>query len=176
MVTAASLKFPSMPPAVIPTPAVEPVPVPEFTVPATAESLPAPSSPLPPAAKDTTSPTPPAPRREVPRWILQARDLDLLEIAEGVGLEMDGDRLRPCSRCGGDAGAEVYRNKKGRTLWRCHSCKTWDKGNLDLVSCALTGEKAGDLEPEPKALLQQWFADQGWCDPVLDRGKDSPAP
>ena len=37
---------------------------------------------------------------------------------------------------------------------------------MDLASYALGGEKAGDLGPGQKALLQQWFADRGWCDPV----------
>ena len=101
----------------------------------------------------------------MPRWILQVRDLDLVEIAEVLGLEVEDDRLLPCPRCGDESGAEVYRNKKGWTLWRCRACSTWDRGNLDLASYALAGEKAGDLEPEPKALLQQWFADQGWCEP-----------
>ena len=111
-------------------------------------------------------------RREVPRWILQVRDLDLVEIAEVLGLEFQGDRLLPCPRCADEDGAEVYRNKKGWTLWRCRACSTRDRGNLDLAAYALAGEKAGDLEPEPKALLQQWFADQGWCDPVdtVDNG------
>jgi len=56
------------------------------------------------------------------------------------------------------------RNKKGWILWRCCACSTRDRGNVDLASYALAGEKAGDLEPKPKALLQQWFADQGWCE------------
>ena len=96
------------------------------------------------------------------------RDLDLVEIAEVLGLDLEDDRLLPCPRCGDEDGAEVYRNKKGWTLWRCRACSTWDRGNLDLASYALAGEKAGDLEPEPKALLQQWFADQGWCEPPED--------
>ena len=116
----------------------------------------------------------PEPHRDVPRWILQVRDLDLVEIAEVLGLEVDEDRIRPCPPCGEETGAEVYQNKKGWTLWRCHSCSTWDRGNLDLASYTFTGEKAGDLEPGQKALLQQWFADQGWCDPVRDEGDERP--
>ena len=100
-----------------------------------------------------------------------------MELAEAVGLEVAEDRFRPCPQCGDGTGAEIYRNKKGWTLWRCHSCKTRDRGNLDLVSYALAGEKAGDLEPDRKDLLQQWFADQGWCGPVMgDGGDDSPDP
>ena len=93
----------------------------------------------------------------------------MVEIAEVLGLEVDEDRLRPCPRCSDEAGAEVYRNKKkGLTLWHCRSCSTWDRGNLDLASYALAGEKAGDMEPDQKTLLQQWFSDQGWCEPLED--------
>ena len=51
----------------------------------------------------------------------------------------------------------------------CRACSTRDCGNLDLASYSLAGEKASDLEPEPEAL-QQWFADQGWCEPPRDEG------
>lgn len=123
---------------------------------------------MPTSRKEADPAPPPKPRREVPRWILQVRDLDLVEIAEVLGLEVDEDRLLPCPRCDDEVGAEIYQNKKGWTLWRCHSCSTWERGNLDLASYTLTGEKAGDLEPAPKGLLQQWFADQGWCEPLED--------
>lgn len=86
-----------------------------------------------------------------------------MEIAEVLGLQVEDDHIRPCPCCGDEAGAEVYRNRKGWILWRCTACGTWDRGNLDLASYALAGEKAGDLEPGRKALLRQWFADQGWC-------------
>jgi len=75
-----------------------------------------------------------------------------------------GYQTYPCPHCNDEAGAEVYTNKKEWTLWRCRACETSDRGNLDLASYALTGEKAGDLEPGSKMLLRQWFADQGWCD------------
>ena len=88
-----------------------------------------------------------------------------------LGLDIQGDRMSSCPRCEDDAGAEVYRNKQGWKLWRCESCGTRDRGNLDLASYVIAGEKAGDLEPERKALLRQWFADQGWC----DTGGDGPA-
>ena len=149
---------------VLPQPDVPPERLPRGTTePTNGQRLP--DSPATPtsSAEEPASPPPPTPRREMPRWILQVRDLDLVEIAEVLGLEVEDDRLLPCPRCGDESGAEVYRNKKGWTLWRCRACSTWDRGNLDLASYALAGEKAGDLEPEPKALLQQWFADQGWC-------------
>jgi hypothetical protein len=92
--------------------------------------------------------------------------VDLAELAAVLGLHIEGDRLRPCPRCGSEEEAEVYRNKSGWLLWRCGACELKDRGNLDLVSYAIAGEKAGDLEPERKALLRQWFADQGWCDGV----------
>ena len=162
------------------TPAVEVLPQPEVpnerlpkqqprrgtTEPTNGQRPPAsPTAPATSAEKPVSSP-PPTLRREVPRWILQVRDLDLVEIAEVLGLEVEDDRLLPCPRCGDEAGAEVYRNKKGWTLWRCRSCSTWDRGNLDLASYALAGEKAGDLPPDQKALLRLWFADQGWCEPT----------
>jgi len=83
----------------------------------------------------------------VPRWILQVRHLDLVEIAEVLGFEVDDDRLLPCPRCGDNGGAEIYRNKKGWILWRCCACSTRDRGNVDLASYTLAGEKAGDLHP-----------------------------
>ena len=138
---------------------------------------PSPPAPMPAAPLVGAEPAQvPEPRPDVPRWILQVRDLDLLEIAEVLGLEVDEDRIRPCPRCGEEAGAEVYRNKKGWTVWRCRACSTWDRGNLDLASYAFTGEKAGDLPTDQKALLQQWFADQGWCEPVQGEDEDRPVP
>jgi len=104
------------------------------------------------------------PKRKIPAWILQVRRLDLLEVAAVLGLTVEDDRISPCPRCGDEAGAEVYRNKSGWVLWRCSSCEVRHRGNLDLASYALAGEKAGDLDPVGKALLQQWFSDQGWCD------------
>ena len=125
------------------------------------------------APKKEHSAPPPPPRSEVPRWIMQVRDLDLMEIAEVLGLEVEDHRIHPCPRCGDEAGAEVYQTKKGWTVWRCKACSTWERGNLDLASYALAGEKAGDLPDEDKALLQQWFADQGWCDPVEEEVDDA---
>ena len=117
-------------------------------------------------------PPPPAPKRTVPAWILQVRKLDLVELAEVLGLEVEGERLQPCPCCGDEDGAEVFTTKKGLVLWRCGACEVKDRGNLDLASYAIAGERAGDLEPERKALLQQWFADQGWCegDDTTDNG------
>ena len=99
----------------------------------------------------------------MPAWILQVRKLDLLEVAAVLGLKVEDSCIRPCPRCGDEAGAEVYRNKKEWVLWRCTACEARDRGNLDLVSYALAGEKAGDLPVEQKLLLRQWFVDQGWC-------------
>jgi hypothetical protein len=165
----AATPTPSPMPAVAPSTPVEPKPAPE---PAAPMSTAAPASRPTPPGKETEPAAPSQVRREVPRWILQVRALDLVELAETVGLEVAEDWLRPCPRCGDEAGAKIYRNKKGWTLWRCNSCKTRDRGNLDMVSYAIGGEKAGDLEPDRKALLQQWFADQGWCDSVMDWGED----
>ena len=81
-----------------------------------------------------------------------------------LGLLFEDDRIRPCPSCGDEGEAEVYRNKQGWRLWRCESCGMKDRGNLDLASYAIAGVKAGDLEPELKDQLRQWFADQGWCD------------
>lgn len=110
------------------------------------------------------SPQPAAPRPEVPRWIRQVRKLELVEVAEVLGMSIVDDRLVPCPRCQSQDGAEVFRTKKGWTLWRCKPCGIWGSGVLDLASYSLTGEKAGDLPPEHQALLRQWFEDQGWCD------------
>jgi len=107
-------------------------------------------------------------RNGLPKWILQVRNLDLVSVAEVLGYEVTDDRIRPCPRCGDPDGAEIHTNKKGWTLWRCRACATWNRGNVDLASYALSGEKAGDLPPNSKALLQQWFADQGWCEPPED--------
>ena len=107
---------------------------------------------------------PPSPKQKVPAWILQVRKLDLLEVAEVLGHTVEDDRIQPCPCCGSDDGAEVYRNKQGWMLWRCGACEIRDRGNLDLASFAIAGEKAGDLEPDRKDMLRQWFADQGWCD------------
>lgn len=120
--------------------------------------------PKPAAPEDLPRPTPKSSRPKVPHWIIQIRQLDLAEVAEELGLQIEGARLRPCPRCGDETRAEVYQNKQGWTLWRCGACETRDRGNLDLASYALTGQKAGELEPESKSLLRQWFADQGWCD------------
>ena len=123
--------------------------------------------PVPPPAPKVTEPDPPLPpsqpKPRVPSWILQVRKLDLLEIAAVLGLKVEDDSIQPCPRCGDEAGAAVYRNKKGWILWRCAACGARDRGNVDLASCALAGEKAGKLDEEQKALLRQWFADQGWC-------------
>ena len=130
---------------------------------------------LPPKAPEVTKPAPPppAPRPPVPRWILQVRTLDLMEVAGVLGLQVEGDRILPCPSCGDEAGAEVFQNKKEWLLWRCEACGARDRGNLDLASYALSGEKAGDLSDGGKALLRQWFADQGWCDGEdLDCGGD----
>ncbi len=88
----------------------------------------------------------------------------MVEIAEVLGLHVDQGRMRSCPNCGDENGAELYRNKQDWLLWRCRECELRDRGNIDLVSYALAGEKAGDLPPEQKALLRQWFADQGWCE------------
>jgi len=122
------------------------------------------STPEPQKKKGSPPSTPRASRRKVPYWILQVRKLALLDIAEVLGHQVEDDRITPCPHCGDVAGAEVYRNKQGWKLWRCESCGTKDRGNLDLASYAIAGEKAGDLEVERKAMLRQWFADQGWCD------------
>lgn len=117
-----------------------------------------------PKEKEPASPPPPSPPKpQVPAWILQVRKLDLLEVAAVLGLKVEDSCIRPCPRCGDEAGAEVYRNKKEWVLWRCTACEARDRGNLDLVSYALAGEKAGDLPVEQKLLLRQWFVDQGWC-------------
>jgi len=105
-----------------------------------------------------------APRQRPPRWILQVRKIDMLELAEVLGLRVDEDRMKPCPNCGDDAGAELYRNRQGWLLWRCAECELRDRGNVDLVSYALAGQKAGDLHPDQKSLLRQWFVDQGWCE------------
>ena len=131
---------------------------------------PAPAQPKTPKVEEPASP-PPAARPEVPAWVLQVRTLDLLEVAEVLGLHVEDNRLLPCPRCGVEVGAQLYRNKKGWVLWRCGACKAWDRGNLDLVSYALAGEKAGDLPRDEKILLRQWFSDQGWCDAAGD-GED----
>ena len=81
-----------------------------------------------------------------------------------LGMRVQDDRILPCPRCGLEVGAEIYRTKKGWTLWRCRPCETWGRGILDLASYALAGERAGDLPPELKDQLRQWFADQGCCD------------
>ena len=86
---------------------------------------------------------------------MRVRELDLVEIAEVLDLVVEDHRILPCPRCGDEAGAEVYMTKKGWTVWRCKACSTWERGNLDLASYALAGEKAGDLPDEDKALLQQ---------------------
>ena len=92
------------------------------------------------------------------------RELELAEVAEVLGMTVDGDRLSPCPLCGSEDSAEVFVTKKGWTLWRCRPCGVHGSGVLDLASCALAGMKAGDLPDESKALLRRWFADQGWCD------------
>ena len=108
----------------------------------------------------------PAPRKKVPKWIIQVRQLELVELAELLGLKVGDNHIRPCPCCGIESGAELYRNKTGWLLWRCHACEIRDRGNVDLASYALAGEKAGDLGPERKAMLRRWFADQGLCDAV----------
>lgn len=142
---------------------VESLPVRRPEPPAVPEQVDPPSV-CSPAPKQPQQPQQPQSRKEVPRWILQVRKLDLLEVAAVLGLPVEDDHIRPCPRCDEEAGAEVYRNKSGWLLWRCGACEIKDRGNLDLVSYAIAGEKAGDLEPERKALLRQWFADQGWCE------------
>ena len=124
--------------------------------------------PVPPSAPKVEEPAtprpPPQPKQQVPTWILQVRTLDLLEVATVLGLTVEDDHIRPCPSCGDEAGVAVYRNKKGWFLWRCAACGARDRGNVDLASYALAGEKAGDMGPEQRALLRQWFVDQGWCD------------
>ena len=141
------------------------------TVPLPAEVKdPRPGSPPAPKVKDPAPPPPPSPPKpKVPTGILQVRELNLLEIAGVLGLQVEGDRILPCPSCGDEAGAEVFQKKtKGWTQWRCRPCGIWASGNLVLASYALSGEKAGDLPEEQKALLRQWFIDQGWCDPGED--------
>jgi len=150
--------------------------LPETTKPqAVLDTVPATRATPPKQQVALSSPSQP-PRPKVPHWILQVRELDLLDVAQVLGLDVQSDRLRPCPRCNDEAGAEVYTSKKGWTLWRCRVCETRDRGNLDLASYALTGEKAGDLEPGLKELLQQWFVDQGWCDSdgFVEDADDSP--
>ena len=135
--------------------------------------------PVPPPAPKVKEPAPPPtpspPKRPMPAWILQIRRLDLLEIAAVLGLTVEDSHIRPCPRCGVDEpGAEVYQNKQGWVLWRCAACGARDRGNVDLASYALAGEKAGNLDAEMRALLRQWFADQGWCDVVADDSTNSP--
>jgi hypothetical protein len=42
---------------------------------------------------------------------MQVRSLDLVDIAEVLGLEVEDQRIRPCPRCGDHAGAKIYRTK-----------------------------------------------------------------
>lgn len=146
---------------------MEPQPVPKPV----AESRPEPLKPVEPIEKPRSVPK--QARQKIPQWIVQVRKLDLLEVAEVVGLSVEDNQLRPCPSCGNEAGAEIYRNKSGWLLWRCGVCEIRDRGNLDLASYAIAGEKAGDLEPDRKALLRLWFADQGWCD-IEEVGERAP--
>ena len=155
------------PPAAPPAPHPEKEPRRGATQPTNGQRCPGSTATTTSSTEKAASPPPHTQRLEIPPWILQVRDLDLVEIAEVLGFEVEDDRVLPCPRCGDESGAEVYRNKKGWTLWRCRGCSTWNRGNLDLASYALAGEKAGDLDDTSKALLQQWFADQGWCDPGI---------
>ena len=125
--------------------------------------------PQSPEIEPVVEPAAPPPCRKVPRWILQVRKIDMVEIAEVLGLEVAQYKMRPCPHCGEEVGAEIYQNKHGWLLWRCGECQLRDRGNVDLVSYALAGEKAGDLSPDQKVLLRQWFADQGWCEPTESR-------
>lgn len=121
-----------------------------------AEPVPEASPPIQPAAADERPP--------VPTWIRQVWEVALDEVAGGLGLSIDEDRLSPCPNCDCDEGGKVRTTSKGRTLWSCRTCGLSGRGSLDMASYHLAGESAGNLEPDRKALLHQWFADQGWCD------------
>ena len=120
--------------------------------------------PVPPEPPPSTVQEAPSRPQETPLWIQQVRSVDLFEVAEVLGLEVGKNRILPCPCCGDSRGAEVYKNQGGWIVWRCQQCSVRNRGNVDLASYVLAGEKAGDLPPEHQALLRQWFADQGWCE------------
>ena len=69
--------------------------------------------PKPPEQQVSPSSPPQPLLPNIPRWLLQVRELHLVDVTEVLGLDVEGDRLRPCPRCNNEAEAEVYASEKG---------------------------------------------------------------
>jgi hypothetical protein len=108
-------------------------------------------------------------------WLEAAREVPLLDVARGLGLDLRGRgrSLSPCPGCGEDRrGSGDKRGPIGLTRdgggWACHRCDAKGDG-LALASWVLNG---GPLEGrERAATVRAFYAAQGWCEPAGDANR-----
>jgi len=112
----------------------------------------------------------PPPAVETPDWILQARQVGLLDVAEDLGVDVepaddgDGFVVRPCPVCGDAAGAAVVMDTRWNVRqWKCPACRNRG-GSLDLAALTLMGSTLGKLDQDGQTAVRGWFEGMGWCD------------
>lgn len=131
--------------------------------------VPKPAKQKPPQPESKVEPPVQTPRVPPPLWIQQARKADLFDVARALQLNVEhGRRIKPCPACKRSGGARIWRLKeRGWSVWK-DACMDQVAGNIDLVAYTLFSKKAGDLPPEDRNKVRQWFAERGWCDSAAD--------
>jgi hypothetical protein len=94
-------------------------------------------------------------------WISQAQAIGLGQVAADLEISVQRGHLFVCRGCGRDD-AKIY---GAPPRWKCHGCGLAGDA-VDLVAVAVSGAKLGSMNG---ALVRDWYAARGWCEPVRGR-------
>ena len=104
------------------------------------------------------------------QWIKEARELDVVQVAEHLGIEVSKSgstfNAGPCPVCGAQTRHTKRKDKRGalgithdQGGWICFQCEA--RGDsIDLVALTTIGKRLRDALDHEMELVRQWYLER----------------